>query len=245
MSIQPTNDELNQDPNVHADTDSTVVYEREPSRSRWGRRLLVLVGTIGVIIALVFGLKAVDLWPNIRNPFATETTDRTGPVLLVSIRDLSKYVAAGGDFQVLVDLQENKPMIPDFIFNERTLFVGYGSVEAYVDFSGINDGAITISPDGKSVEIKLPEPQLEKPSIDTTRSYVFAEEKGIANKFGDLVGGDPNKAQQLYQLAEKNIADVAATSELRERAKKNTSVMLEGMLKGLGYERVTITYTPP
>ena len=245
MTIQPPNDSPDLLAPAEAEPDPTIAYVREPRGSRWGRRLLVLVGTIGVVVALVFGLKAVNLWPDIRNPFATQKTDRTGPVLLVSIRDLSKYVAAGGDFQVLVDLQENKKLIPDFIFNQRTLFVGYGSVEAYVDFSAIGEGAITVSPDGKSVDIKLPEPQLEKPSIDTNKSYVFAEEKGIANKFGDLVGGDPNKQQQLYQLAEQNISAVAEKSELRERAKKNTSIMLESLMKGLGYERVTITYTAP
>lgn len=243
MTIAPMNSP--DDPNEAHEADPTIVYVREPAKARWGRRLLVLVGTIGVIVALVFGLKAVDLWPTLRNPFATESTDRSGPALLESVQDLSRYVAAEGNFQVLVDLQENKRFVPDLLFNERTLFVGVGSVDAYVDFSAINEGAITISPDGKSVEIKLPEPQLEKPSLDTDKSYVFAEERGLANRIGDLVGNDPNKQQQLYQLAEQKISAAANESELRERAKKNTSAMLESLLKGLGYERVTITYAAP
>src|SRR6476620_5145297 len=172
MTIQPTNSS-SQDPTLptasplDAEADPTVVYVQEPTGSRWGRRLLVLVGTIGVIVALVFGLKAINLWPDIRNPFATQKTDKSGPVLLESIQDPSRYVAAEGNFQVLVDLQENKKFIPDIIFNQRTLFVGVGSVEAYVDFSALGAGAITVSPDGKSVEVKLPEPQLNKPSLDT------------------------------------------------------------------------------
>ncbi|HEX6872277.1 MAG TPA: DUF4230 domain-containing protein [Micromonosporaceae bacterium] len=223
----------------------TVVYVREPAGRRWGRRLLVLVGTIGVVVALIFGLKAVNLWPNLRNPFATETTDRSGPVLLESIQDLSRYVAAEGNFQVLVDLQENKKFIPDVFFNERTLFVGVGSVDAYVDFSTIGEGAIVVSPDGKSVEITLPAPQLERPSIDNDRSYVFAQERGLVNRVGDLFSGEPNKQQQLYQLAEQKIAQAAADSELRERAEKNTRAMLESLVKGLGYERVTVKFTAP
>jgi hypothetical protein len=244
MTIQSMNNP-DDDPNVLHETDPTVVYVREPAKARWGRRLLVLVGTVGVIVALVFGLKAVNLWPNLRNPFATATTDRSGPALLESVKDLSRYVAAEGNFQVLVDLQQNKPYIPDILFNERTLFVGVGSVNAYVDFAGINSGAVTVSPDGKSVEIKLPEPQLEKPSLNTDKSYVFAQDRGIVNRVSDLVGSDPNKQQQLYQLAEQKISEAANESELRARAKKNTTAMLESLLKGLGYERVTITYTAP
>jgi hypothetical protein len=242
MTSQSTNDP---DPTSPIGTDPTVVYVREPARSRWGRRLLMLVGAAGVIVALVFGLKAVNLWPQLQNPFATQKTDRSGPVLLESIHDLSRYVAAEGNFQVLVDLQQNKKFIPDVIFNDRTLFVGAGSVDAYVDFSTIGEGAVVVSPDGKTVDIKLPEPQLEKPSLDTTRSYVFAQERGITNRIGDFVGGDPNKQQQLYQLAEDKIAAAANESELRTRAKKNTQAMLESLMKGLGYQRVNITFVAP
>src|SRR5688572_6711649 len=106
-----------------AQGEQTVVYVREPTERRAGRRLLVLVGTIGVLVALVFGLKAVNLWPDIRNPFATDTTERSGPVLLESIQDLSRYVAAEGNFSVPIDLQQNNRFLPDFIFNERTLFI--------------------------------------------------------------------------------------------------------------------------
>src|SRR5262245_61251560 len=184
----------------------------------FGRRLLMLAGTIGLIVALIFGLKAVDLWPNLRNPFATKTTDRSGPVLLKSIQDLSHYVAAEGNFQVLVDLQENKRFIPDIIFNERTLFVGAGSVDAYVDFSGIGQGAIVESTYGKPVQLRLPAPVLDTPSLDVDHSYVFAQERGLVNRVGDLFSGDPNRQQQLYQLAEQKIAQAAQDSELLQRA---------------------------
>jgi len=219
-----------------------VIYVREPSH--WFRRLLVFVGTFALIIAVVFGLMTLKIIPSLSNPFAKQTTDRSGPVLLDSMKDLSQYVAAEGNFQVLVDLQENNKFIPDFLFNERTLFVGVGSVDAYVDFSKLTEGSIKISPDGKSVEITLPQPVLEKPSIDTQKSYTFAEEKGAVNRFGDLFGGDPNKQAQLYQLAEQKIAEAARDSELVSRAQRNTEAMLKSLLTQLGFERITITWTP-
>src|SRR5258705_2321795 len=93
-----------------------VVYVREPRH--WGRRLLVFIGVIGILVTAVFGLKAVNLFPTLRNPFATTTTDKSAPVLLQSIQDLSRYVAAEGNFQVIVDLQENKRFVPDLLFNQ-------------------------------------------------------------------------------------------------------------------------------
>jgi len=222
------------------DSQPTIMYVRE--KPHWGRRFLVFIGVVGLIVALVFGLKAASLFPTLRNPFATQTTDRSGPVLLESVKDLSRYVASEGNFQVLVDLQENKRLIPDLLFNDHTLFVGVGTVDAYVDFAHIGDGAVVVSPDGKSVTINLPAPQLETPSLDVDKSYTFAEDKGLVNKIGDLVGSDPNKQQQLYQLAKDKIAAAANDSELRDRAQKNTRAMLESLMKGLGYERVTVNF---
>jgi hypothetical protein len=222
----------------------TVVYVREPTERRWGRRLLVLVGVIGVIAALVFGLKAIDIFPNFRNPFATETTDHSGPVLLESMQDLSRYVAAEGNFMVPVDIQESKGILPSWLAGQRTLFIGAGTVDAYVDFSKLAEGSIKVSPDGKSVEITLPQPQLEKPSLDLDRSYVFAQDRGLIDRVGDIFGGNPNDKQQLYQLAEQKIAEAAASSPLLDRAKKNTQAMLESMLHQLGFERVTILWGP-
>jgi hypothetical protein len=224
--------------------EQTIVYVQEPRERRWGRRFLVLLGTIGVIVGLVFGLKAIDLWPDLRNPFGTETTDRSGPVLLESMQDLSRYVAAEGNFMVPVDIQESNRILPDFLAGQRTLFIGAGTVDAYVDFSKLSEGAIKVSPDGKSVEITLPQPQLEKPSLDLDRSYVFAQERGLIPRVGDLFGGNANDQQQVYQLAEQKIAEAAAQSPLLDRARKNTQAMLESMLHQLGFERVTILWGP-
>jgi Protein of unknown function (DUF4230) len=217
-----------------------VIYVREPAH--WGRRILVFIGTVGLIVALFFGLVFFKILPGIGNLFSTQTTDRTGPVLLTSIQDMSKYVAAEGNFQVLVDLQENNKYIPDFIFNKRTLFVGVGSVNAYVDFSKITDNDIVVQNNRTDVTIKLPAVQLDTPSLDVDKSYVFDEEKGAINHIGDLFGGNVNDTQQLYQLARDKISDAANQSELAKRAEGNTKLMLQSLLKQLAFERVTIIF---
>jgi hypothetical protein len=206
---------------------------------------LWFLAAVAVAIVLVLGLQATSLWPTFRNPFVEQETDRSQPPLLKSIRDLSRYVAAEGNFQVVVDTQRNRENVPEFLLNERTLFVGAGSVEAYVDFGQIAEGAIAESSDGKSVEIKLPDPQLGDVDLDMENSYVFSEERGLINRINDLVGGDPNRQQQVYQLAEEKIAGAAKDAGLQERARENTTKMLEGLLRSLGYETVKVTYTAP
>jgi hypothetical protein len=227
---------------ARAGDETEIVYVKEPTH--WFRRILVFIGTIGLLVALFFGLVLFKIIPEFHNPFTTQTTDRTGPVLLESIRDMNKYVAAEGNFQVLVDLQENNRYVPDFIFNKRTLFVGVGSVNAFVDFSKITDGNIVVSPDRKDVTINLPQPQLDRPALDTGKSYVFDQDKGVINHIGDIFGSNPNDLNQLYQLASDKIAQAAQQSELVNRAETNTKSMLSSLLTQLGFERTTITFAP-
>ncbi|MEV0004684.1 DUF4230 domain-containing protein [Micromonospora sp. NPDC050980] len=218
-----------------------------PARAGGGpaRGLLWLLGAAALVVVVLLGVQATGLLPDFRNPFAKEQTDRSQPPLLTSIRDLSRYVAAEGNFQVVVDVQNDRRNVPDFLLNERTLFVGAGRVEAYVDFAKIGDGAVVVSEDGKSVEIKLPAPQLGETDLDMDKSYVFAEERGLINRLNDLVSGDPNRQQQIYKLAEDRITAAARDSGLADRAQENTRKMLEGLLRSLGYEKVTITYPAP
>jgi hypothetical protein len=214
-------------------------------RGRPAHSLVVLAGVVALIAVLALGFRAVGLWPEFRNPFGEQQIDRSQPALLKSIQDLSRYVAAEGTFQKVVDVQTNRQNLPDWLVNERTLFVAAGRVEAYVDFGKIGEGAITESADGKSVEVRLPAPQLGEAHLDLENSYVFAEQRGLLNRLSDLVGSDPNRQREVYRLAEEQIAAAARDSGLAERAQENTRKMLEGLLRSLGYETVTITYETP
>jgi|HigsolmetaAR206D_1030411.scaffolds.fasta_scaffold05952_3 hypothetical protein len=216
-------------------------------RGRRGRGLVVLAGVVGLAVALVFGVRAggIDILPDWRNPFVEEKADHSQPPLLRSIQDLSRYVAAEGNFEVVVDLEQNRRYVPDFLLGERTLFVGAGTVEAYVDFGQLGEDAVTVSADRRSVEVRLPEPQLGQVNLDLERSYVFAEERGVLNRLGEVFGGDPNRQREVYLRAEQKIAEAARGGGLGERARENTRKMLDQMLRSLGYEQVTITYVQP
>jgi len=217
-----------------------------PQRPSGFARVLIFMGVVfALMVALCLGLRALNVLPSFDNPFSDRTTDRSQPVLLHSMRDLSRYVAADGTFQVIVDLQEDKENIPDFLVNQRTLFVGSGSVEAYVDFSSLAEGAVTVDGDENSVEIRLPAPQLSTAALDMERSYVVAEERGLLNRIGDAFRSDPGRQQRVYQEAQRRITEAARTSELDQRARENTRKMLASLLARLGYTSVTVTYANP
>jgi hypothetical protein len=232
---------------------SLAVALRHRDRSRrlrpdHGRAEAWLLGTVAVVVAvvLVLAFSVVSGWrswtPSLSNPFAQETTDRSQPVLLRSIQDLSRFTAASGSFEVVIDVETNRRFIPDVILGERTLFVAAGTVDAYVEFGGLAEDALVVDHERNTVAVTLPAPELAPPNLDHERSYVFAQQRGVANRIGDFFSNDPHQHQQVLRLAEMRIAEAADASELRQRAADNTRRMLEGMLGALGFDEVTVTF---
>ncbi|BFU47325.1 DUF4230 domain-containing protein [Krasilnikovia sp. MM14-A1004] len=209
-------------------------------------RLLVFTGAVfALLVAACLGLRAVHVLPSFDNPFSDKTTDRSQPVLLQSMRDLSRYVAADGTFQVIVDLQEHRENIPDFLLNQRTLFVGSGTVEAYVDFGSLNGDAVKVNNEDHSVRVTLPAPQLSTAALDLDRSYVVAQERGLLNRIGDAFRDNPDAQHRVYAEAQRRITEAARDSGLDQRARENTEKMLTSLFTRLGYTSVTVTYANP
>jgi hypothetical protein len=220
---------------------SETSEETRISRSRRPglRSIAVVVVLIALVYAVLQGLHALPHW---LNPFGEQTKDRSGPVVLHSIQNLSRYEAASGNYQVVVDLEKDAKFLPSALRGERTVFVGSGSVDAYVDFSHIGNGALTVDKSRTSVTVRLPHAQLEKTNLDPKHSYVFANQRGLFNRFGDFFSSNPNQQQQLYVLAAQKIQDAANTGELAQRADANTKQMLANLLQGLGFKHVTVTF---
>jgi hypothetical protein len=203
------------------------------------RAIVVVVVLLAVVYA---GLQAVHKLPHWLNPFGETTKDRSAPVVLNSIQNLSRYEAATGNYQVVVDLEKDAKFLPSQLRGERTLFVGNGNVDAYVDFSHIGNGALTVDKAHNTVTVRIPHAQLEKTNLDPKHSYVFARQRGLFDRFGDFFSSNPNQQQQLYVLASQKIQDAANASGLTQRADANTKQMLTNMLTALGFKTVTVTF---
>jgi len=208
-------------------------------RRRAPTLLLVLAGLAALAVI------AVLLVIGPLNPFGTETKDRSQPVLLKSLENLSDYHAATANMQVVVDVEQDAKLLPSFIKGERTLFVAAGTVDAAVDFRGLakDPDAVKVSDDRRSVRLTLPAPKLLEPQLDPDRSRVYDRDRGVLDRVEDAVSDRPGDEQPLYQLAEDKLAAAAAADpKLLQTAERNTRSMLEGLLRGLGFRDITIDF---
>jgi hypothetical protein len=204
--------------------------------------VLIAAAAVATLLAAVLVLAAVHLLPQLRNPFTTTTTVSSGPVLLKSITALSRYEAASGTFQVVVDLSTHTSFIPSFIAGSQTLFIGDGTVIAYVNFGGLKGSAIQVSPSRTAVTIRLPSAKLEPAVLNVNQSYVYAEQQGLLNRVAGFFAGNPNSQQAVYVAADQRIQTAANRSGLVADAERNTRAMLAGMLSSLGFQHITVVF---
>ena len=214
-----------------------------PARRRRVPTGLITLGLAVLGFFLLLGWVR-DLIPGFGNPFGTETVDRSGPAVLKSIENLRDYRAASGHFEVIVDVEQDTRFVPDSIKGERVLFVAIGTVDAGVDFRGLDEGAVDVSDDRLSVSIELPPATFREPVLDLERSYVYDRDRGAIDRLQSLLGDDPGVEPELYTLAEDKLANAARDgSGLRARAERNTRLMLEGLLRSLGFTRVEVRFS--
>jgi hypothetical protein len=181
----------------------------------------VVLGALGSLTNLI----------HFSNPFGETTTTRSSPVLLKSITELKRFEAASGEFQVVTEVQ-NSSWLPSFLAGSDTFFLGDGTVNAFVDFSHLDQNHVKVSTDRLSATITLPKPVLDPTALDVHKSYIIGQQQGL---FDRLFNNDPNSVQPLLVEATKQIDGAAAKSQLVSIAEKDTTQMLEGLLHSLGF----------
>ena len=201
----------------------------------------VLTAVVVVLVVFFAGIR-LSVIPGLKDLFGTETHDRSGPALLESIQDISRYDAASGNFQVVVDLEKDTKFLPDAIRGSRTLYVGAGAVDAYVDLGKVAKSDVTVNEDRTAATLRLPHAQLGKATLDADRSYAVSKQRGLLDRLGDFFSDNPNSEQAVQKLAVRHITEAAKESELTKRAETNTTNMLKGLLGSLGFKKVEVTY---
>ncbi|CAN5827329.1 DUF4230 domain-containing protein [soil metagenome] len=204
-------------------------------------RWLLTIGLVMLAVVLIAMLLLGRLVSGF-NPFNRETIDRTQPAVLLTLQDLAEYRAATGEFQVIVDSEDSVPNLPRQIAGERTLFVAVGSVDAAVDFTAIEEGAVRVDDERQRATIRLPAAELTEANVDPERSYVFSRERGLLDRLAGLFSDNPTSERQLYRVAERRLERAATESGLVELANRNTENMLRSLLTSLGFTDVTVTF---
>lgn len=209
--------------------------------ARTPRRSLLRAGAaVALVLLVVLVVRGLPSFPGL--PFGEQEVDRSTPALLTSLADLEEYHAATGTFQVVVDLERDVRFLPSILSGERTTFLAQGSVDAIVDFGGLDGSAVTTSDEGRTVTFSLPPARLDEADVDLENSRVLSRDRGVLDRVGGLFADSPTSEREVTALAEDKLDAAAAESDLRTRAEENTRDMLTGLARSLGYTEVVVRF---
>lgn len=70
----------------------------------------------------------------------------------------------------------------------------------------------------------------------------MSKQRGLLDRLGDFFSDNPGDERAVQRLAARHIADAAQETSLVDRAEANTTTMLRGLLRSLGFEEVKVVY---
>lgn len=213
-----------------------------PIRSpRAGLGVLATASLVVIALALL-GLVALGLIGAL-DPFGTKTVDRSGPAVLQRIKTLEEFTAASASFTQDVDL-ENDSFLPGFIKGERVTAIVTGTVRATVDFGDLGPGSVKVSDDGRTIRLRLPQPELSGADIDEGNARIVSRDRGIVDRIADVFSSNPTDDSPLYRAAEKKLESAAEHSDVLAQARTNTEQWLRTFLGAAGFQHVEVDWNP-
>lgn len=203
-------------------------------RPSWGWR----VSTVVMFLALV----GVGTWSVLRTESDGPSDLHSRTTALEAIRELGQQKVGGRQFQLAVNLSKHVDVLPTSVNVNSIELLLVADIEAYVDCAALEAGAITISPDGRAVEILMPSPILGKPRVDWEKSVLRDRDAGIINRVQDIYDGNEDAIAAINRLAESEAIQAADDSDMRQRGEDEMRRTIEFRLRQVGYERVTIVF---
>ena len=161
-------------------------------------------------------------------------SDKEQKQSILTLKEMSELATVEYTLTKIIKADDNKTW---FKIGDRKLLMSCeATIKAGVDLSGITESSFTV--DGKNVELVLPPPKVISFSIPPDKIKVEYQEVGFLR--------EPFKTGERDQLAaqaEAQIKNSINSLGILEQAKANTSLVVNKILKQMGYKSISIKYS--
>jgi hypothetical protein len=159
------------------------------------------------------------------------------PVTIIQeVRSLSRLETIQYNVEKVITAEVGQNEL-GFLFGDRLLFVGHGTVIAGVDLEKLMPEDLWIK--DRIVYLKLPPAEVFIATLDNEKSYVYDRETGILTK------GDTNLEKTAREAAEKEILKAAVDDGILKLAQQNAENYLSRLLRSLGFGDVIFVESTP
>jgi hypothetical protein len=166
---------------------------------------------------------------------------QSGAAVVRRIQDLSKLETAQYTIEQVIDVRQdsNIPLIGNFVAGDALLLIAHGTVVAGVDLSELDADAVTISPDGRTITLRLPPVQIFDWHLDSSKTRVYSRDRGL------LAPDNKDLETQARMEAERQILQAACEDGVMSRATDAAAVSLQKFLSLLDYDEVVVIPSAP
>ena len=170
----------------------------------------------------------------ILNP--TPTIIPNPATIIHEVRSLARLETIQYTLEKVITAEQGQDQL-GFLFGDRLLFVGHGTVIAGVDLARLRPEDMWV--EGQVLYVRLPPAEIFVVDLDNKKSYVYDRDTGLLNR------GNIDLERSARQAAEKEIYNAALDDGILEQAQQNAEAYMSRMLRGLGYQDVIFVEATP
>lgn len=161
--------------------------------------------------------------------------ERPAPNVLLAVRDLARLESADYHMERVVDLRDKQSSLWGLVHAEDALLlVAVGNVTAGIDLGRMQEGDIDADWEGRTVTIVLPAAEVFSAKLDNEHTYVASRSTDLLAQRKEGLEGRARAA------AETELAQAARAANILEKANANARRTVEGLVRSLGYDTITV-----
>jgi hypothetical protein len=201
---------------------------------------LLLLGGF-VIYRAIGGVGSALQPPPIAQILATPTPEIiSGAAVVQRVRQLSRLETSSYTVETVIEVNQSQGNpIFDFFAGDALLLIAHGTVVAGVDLGALAPDAVAVSPDGRTVTLRLPPAQVFSTSLDNSRTRVYSRDRGW------FAPENPNLESLARQEAEARILQSACEDGILSKATAQAETALRQFLGLLDDVEVVIVPAAP
>ncbi|UJR86270.1 DUF4230 domain-containing protein [Sandaracinus amylolyticus] len=226
------------------DEKNDVSNEREPRAPSGPQRRVVRGGAWVLVVLLMasIGAGVVQLGWNLAHvavPDGESRTVRSGPDVVVAVRDLARLESASFHMERVIELTSTQRRVFGLLEAEDSiLLVAAADVIAGVDLSELREGDVVVDPETRRVRVTLPPARVLSARLDSERTFVHSRRTDV------LAMRREQLESEARREAERTLQASAIEAGILERASTNAERTVEALVRSLGYQDVVVDVRP-
>lgn len=159
------------------------------------------------------------------------------PDVISEVRELSRLEGVSYHIERVVDLKdEQKALFGLVAAEDAILLVASGDVVAGVDLSRLRPEDAEVSPDRRSITLRLPPAEIFSARLDNERTYVHTRKTDL------LADRKESLETEARRAAEKTLKSAAEDADILRRAQESVARTVRSLVHTLGFETVRIEF---